>query len=613
MKALFVSLFAFVLLFNLHSQVDRVDPPHWWTGMHHPELQLMISGKNIGGASVKFDYEGVRMKAVSSLENPNYLFIDLEILPQAQPGTFLIDLVKGGETIANFDFELKKRDPGSSSREGFNHSDVIYLLMPDRFANGDPGNDVVKVMRETVADRENRTGRHGGDLKGITEHLDYIEKMGYSALWLNPVLENDMERSSYHGYSITDFYRVDPRLGSNEDFEELSRMAAEKGIKMIMDMVFNHIGLFHPWMGDVPAGDWINYYPDYVRTNHRRTVNQDPYASEYDRRLMVDGWFVPTMPDLNLHNRYLANYLIQNSIWWIEYAHLAGIRMDTYPYPAKEAMAEWNRRILDEYPHFNIVGEEWSTDPSLVSYWQRGRVNSDGYQGNLPSLFDFPLQAALRESLLAEDGWDSGWLKLYETLSSDYQYPDPYNLVIFPDNHDMSRFYMQMGMDVDLYKLGIIYILTMRGIPQFLYGSEILMTHQGSDHHGDIRKDFPGGWTADPVNAFTGEGLAAEEAAMQDFFRKLLIWRSQNPVIHSGKLIHFAPSQGIYVYGRYNADKTVMVILNKSEEQGKVDPIQFNELVLHHTGGTDVITGKHIDLTAPVLIPAKTGYILELN
>lgn len=613
MKTFLGSLFVFAALFNLNAQIDKVEPPNWWTGMNNPKLQLMVSGKDIAGATVKLDTEGVQLKAVSSLDNPNYLFIDLEILHEAEPGSFPIEVVKENQILYTIIYELKKRATGSASRKGFNNSDVIYLVMPDRFANGDTGNDVVEGMRESIIDRSDRTGRHGGDLKGLTKHLDYIENMGFTALWLNPVLKNDMQQVSYHGYSITDFYSVDPRLGTNEEFSNLSRMADERGIKMIMDMVFNHIGLFHPWMEDPPAADWINYYPDYVRTNHRRTVNQDPYASEDDRRLMVDGWFVPTMPDLNLHNRFLSNYLIQNSIWWIEYAQLAGIRMDTYPYPAKEAMAEWARRILAEYPDLNMVGEEWSTDPGLVSYWQRGKVNRDGYQGNLPSLFDFPLQNALRESLLTEDGWDSGWLTLYETLSSDYQYPEPFNLVIFPDNHDMSRFYMQLGMDADLYKLGIIYIMTMRGIPQFLYGSEILMTHEGSEHHGDIRKDFPGGWTADPVNAFTGKGLSAKEADMQEFFRKLLRWRSRNPVLHSGNLIHFAPQGSLYVYGRYNDEKTVMVILNKSAEQEPLHVDRYRELSGSHLTGTDVITGKKIRLEGEIEIPPKTGYILELN
>jgi glycosidase len=613
MKTPFVSLFAFILFINLHAQVDRVEPPNWWAGMHHPALQLMVHGNNIGGSSVKIDYEGVNIASVSTLDNPNYLFITLELSTHIRPGVFEVELEKCGQPAISFHYELYERAPASARREGFNNSDVICLVMPDRFANGNPGNDVVEGMREGIVNRNDPTGRHGGDLKGIRDHLDYFADMGFTALWLNPVLENDMERTSYHGYSITDFYRVDPRLGSNEEFRALTAEAGEKGIKMIMDMVFNHIGLYHWWMEDLPSSDWINYYPEYVRTNHRRTVNQDPYASEADRKRMVSGWFDSTMPDLNQGNPFLANYLIQNSIWWIEYAGLSGIRMDTYPYCKKEMMAEWNRRVLAEYPGFNIVGEEWSLDPGLVSYWQKGQVNRDGYRGSLPSLMDFPLQAALTGSLLAEDGWDSGWLMLYETLASDHLYPDPYNLVIFPDNHDMSRFYMQLGMDADLYRLGIIYILTTRGIPQILYGSEIPMTHTESNHHGDIRKDFPGGWSGDPVNAFTGDGLSEAQLEMQDFFRQLLHWRRENPVIHTGELIHYAPQGGSYVFGRYNDENRVMVLLNKSGQQIILDTERFKELIGTFIGGTDVLTGQRYHITEPLEVPAVTGLILELE
>lgn len=595
------------------GQVDRVEPPFWWTGMVNPRLQLMVHGEQIAGSVARTDHEGIQVVATTSLESSNYIFIDLELLPGAEPGRFTIDLIREKKQFASFEYELRARETGSADREGFNNSDVIYLVMPDRWANGDPGNDVVTGLREQRLDRTDRLARHGGDLKGLVDHLDYMEKMGFSALWLNPVLMNDMERSSYHGYSTTDYYMVDPRFGSNEELRELSLLAQEKGIKMIMDMVFNHIGSFHPWMEDPPAADWINHYPGFVPTNHRRTVNQDPYASETDRERMADGWFVSTMPDLNQDNSFLSTYLIQNSIWWIEFGVLAGIRMDTYPYPEKEMMAEWCSRVLDEYPDFNIVGEEWSTNPGLVSYWQRGKINRDGYRGNVPSLMDFPLQSALGESLLKKDDWDSGWLTLYETLASDYEYPDPYNLVVFPDNHDMSRFYMQVGMDDELYRLGITYILTTRGIPQIFYGSEILMTHTESDHHGDIRKDFPGGWEGDPVNAFTGEGLSEEAQQMQQFFMKLLNWRRENQVIHTGKLIHYAPEKGTYVYGRYNREKTVMVILNKNAKTESVSIERFAELTGNHTYGIDVITGERVVLDGEVTVPAKTGYILELH
>lgn len=601
-----------VALTNVSAQVEKVEPPNWWTGMNHQELQLLVYGNDIADDQVSFSYPGVQLISVERVGNPNYLFINLKITKNTEPGTFSIDFHDATGTRSAYNYTLQERKPGSATRDGFDNSDVMYLLMPDRFANGNPDNDRVEGMREQAVDRTDITGRHGGDLKGVIDHLDYIDSMGFTAIWLNPFLENDMERSSYHGYSTTDFYRTDPRYGTNEDFRELVSQAGERGIKVIMDMIFNHIGSYHWWMEDPPTEDWINFYPDFVSTNHRRTVNQDPYASEIDRTLMVDGWFVPTMPDLNQGNHYLANYLIQNSIWWIEYAGLAGIRMDTYPYPEKEMMAAWNKRVLAEYPDFNIVGEEWSLDPSLISYWQKGQVNKDGYDGYIPSLMDFPLQSALTRSLMADEDWNSGWITLYETIASDYLYPEPYNLVIFPDNHDMSRFYMQLGMNVDLYKLGITYILTTRGIPQIFYGSEILMTHTESDHHGHIRKDFPGGWKGDPVNAFTGEGLSEAQKEMQEFFRTLLNWRKDNPVIHKGRMIHYAPQDGVYVYGRYNDQKRVMVLLNKTERNVQLQADWFTELTADCSFGRDIITGKTKNLKKQIEVPAMKGLILEL-
>jgi len=511
------------------------------------------------------------------------------------------------------DYQLQAKTAATARRPGFDNSDVMYLLMPDRFANGDPENDVVEGMREKVADRTDRTGIHGGDLKGIMNNLDYIANMGFTAIWLNPFLENDMDRTSYHGYSTTDFYKVDPRYGTNEDFLRLSEMAAEKNIKLIMDMIFNHIGSRHWWMEDLPSDDWINNYPDISFSNHRRTVNQDPYASETDRKNMVDGWFVESMPDLNQRNKFLAQYLVQNSIWWIEYAGLSGIRMDTYPYPDKHMMAEWNRRVLTEYPDFNIVGEEWSLNPAIVSYWQKGQTNSDGYDGNIPSMMDFPLQSALKESLTEPESWNTGWIKLYEALANDFLYPDPANLVIFPDNHDMPRFFMQVEMDRDLYKLGITYILTTRGIPQIFYGSEILMTHTESDHHGDIRKDFPGGWHGDPINAFTGKGLSQEQKEMQAYFRKMLNWRKDAAVIHTGQMIHYAPEKGVYVYGRYDENNRVMVLLNKTGKEVTLEAGRFSELISHFSRGTDILSGAVFELDQSITVPARTGLVLELN
>jgi len=596
-----------------YSQIERVEPPNWWVGMKSNDLQLMIYGKDISTSIVLVDYPGVSLVSLEKTDNPNYLFLNFEIGNETLPGTMeLIFQKKKGKAIKH-KYSLLKRDSGSANRNGFDNSDVMYLLMPDRFANGNPENDIIKEMRETVVDRKDITGLHGGDIKGVSNNLDYIADMGFTAIWFNPILENDMDRSSYHGYSTTDFYKIDPRFGSDEEFLQLARLAKEKDIKIIMDMIFNHIGSRHWWMEDLPASDWINYYPDFVSCNHRRTVNQDPYASDYDRKLMVDGWFVKTMPDMNQRNPKLATYLIQNSIWWIEHAGLAGIRMDTYPYPDKHMMAEWNKRVLDEYPDFNIVGEEWSMNPGLISYWQKGQTNVDGYDGQIPSMMDFPLQSALSQSLNEEDNWNTGWIKLYEAISNDFLYPDPYNLVIFPDNHDMPRFYMQLGMNQNLYKLGITYILTTRGIPQIFYGSEILMTHTESNHHGHIRKDFPGGWEGDLKNGFTGEGLTKEEKEMQEFFKILLNWRKENPVIHTGKMIHYAPEDGVYVYGRYNDNKTVMVMLNKTNDKKTILTKRFEELMGSYSIGINVISGETVELLPEIIIPAQTGLVLELK
>jgi len=580
--------------------------------MKNPELQLMVHGKNISDAKPVISYEGVEIESVSLVENPNYMFINLALSPDVKTGSFDIQFRKGDDIIASYKYELRERIPGSSQREGFNNSDALYLIMPDRFADGDPSNDDVKGMKEGL-DRKDPYRRHGGDIQGIIDHLDYVKELGFTAVWLNPVLENDQPEASYHGYAVTDFYKVDRRFGTNEDYRKLGEVAKSKGIKLIMDMIFNHCGSEHWWMYDIPSKEWINYYPDYLITNHRRTVNEDPHASNYDSKLYTDGWFVPTMPDLNLRNPFMANYLIQNSIWWIEYIGLSGIRMDTYPYPYKWAMAEWNKRVLQEYPGFNMVGEEWTTNSAIVSYWQRGQSNLDGYQGELPSLMDFPLQNALSMGLTEKEDWGSGLIRIYETLANDFLYPDPGNLVVFPDNHDMSRFFMQVGMDVNLFKLGIAFILTTRGIPQIFYGTEILMTHTEGNDHGHIRKDFPGGWQGDKIDGFTGRGLSATEKEIKDYFKILLNWRKNCDPVHNGKLTHFVPQDGVYVYFRYNEKGKVMVILNKNNHEQILDLERFRELLDKNTKGREVISGKEIELKDEIVLEPMTPMIIEMQ
>lgn len=608
-------LFIIAVAFSISTfalNVDRVEPTFWWVGMKNPTVQLMVHGPEIASTEISLNYHGVKISSVSRQENPNYVFIDLVISPEAKAGTFPIQFRKSKKEVVSYNYELKNREPNSANRKGFDGSDVIYLITPDRFVNGNPANDAVTGMKE-LPNRSHMNGRHGGDIQGIKNSLDYLAGMGFTSVWLNPVLENNMTQVSYHGYSTTDFYKVDPRYGTNEEYRELGKAIHQKGMKLMMDMIFNHIGSEHWWMDDMPSADWLNYYPEYKITNHRRTVNQDPHASEADKKLMVDGWFVPTMPDLNQRNPFLLNYLIQNSIWWTEYVGLDGIRMDTYPYPDKFGMAEWTRRMLEEYPDFYMVGEEWAMNPAIVSYWQKGKVNADGYVSELPGLMDFPLNNAVVQGLKNPETWGGGLVTLYEALANDFLYPNPGDLVIFPDNHDMSRFYTQLGENADLLKMGLAYYATTRGIPQIFYGTEILMSNPGTEEHGVIRSDFPGGWAGDQVNAFTGAGLSAKQKDAQDYFRKVLNWRKTNPVVHSGALKHFAPENGIYVYFRYNESGKVMVVLNKNQEAKTLDTTRFSEVMAACTSGKEIISEKNITDIKTLNVPAMSAMIIELK
>ncbi|MBW8331194.1 MAG: glycoside hydrolase family 13 protein [Prolixibacteraceae bacterium] len=592
--------------------VDRVEPTFWWVGMKNPTVQLMVHGQEIAATEITLNYPGVKIKTISRQENPNYVFIDLTISPEAKAGSFPIEFRKSKKEVVSYNYELKNREPNSASRKGFDGSDVIYLITPDRFVNGNPANDAVSGMKE-LPNRTHMNGRHGGDIQGIKNSLDYLSKLGFTSVWLNPVLENNMTQVSYHGYSTTDFYKVDARYGTNEEYRELGKTIHQKGMKLMMDMIFNHIGSEHWWMDDMPSADWLNYYPEYKITSHRRTVNQDPYASESDKRLMADGWFVPSMPDLNQRNPFVSNYLIQNSIWWTEYLGLDGIRMDTYPYPDKFAMADWTKRIMDEYPDFYIVGEEWTTNPAVVSYWQKGKINQDGYVSYLPGLMDFPLNNAVIQSLKNAESWGGGLVTLYEVLANDFLYANPNDLVIFPDNHDMSRFYTQLGENFDLLKMGIAYYSTTRGIPQIFYGTEILMSNPGTEEHGVIRSDFPGGWAGDQVNAFTGTGLTTQQKQAQDFFSKILNWRKTSEVIHSGKLKHFAPENGVYVYFRYNQNQKVMVVMNKNSQEKTIETNRFSEIMANCTSGKEVISGTTISDLKNLKIQAMSAMIIELK
>jgi glycosidase len=613
MKKLILLFYLLPFLSFAQSTVERIEPPFWWVGMNNTELQIMLYGENVADAKPIINYDGITIERIVSVENNNYLFIYLNIENTTKPGEFVIYLKNNsGEIINEINYQLLPREKDAAAVKGYDNSDVMYLITPDRFANGNPLNDNIEGMPDQL-NRMDKHGRHGGDLQGIIQHLDYFSDMGYTAIWLNPILENNQPESSYHGYSTTDYYRVDPRFGTNEEYRELAQKARGKNIKIIMDMIMNHCGSGHWWMKDLPSKDWINHVDNPFYTSHRRTTLRDPYASKYDIDHFADGWFVKSMPDLNQRNPLMAKYLIQNTIWWIEYLRLAGVRMDTYPYSDKNFMNDWTCAVMDEYPNFNICGEEWSLNPIILAYWQKGKINPDGYTSCLPGLLDFPLQHAFVSALVEEDTWNSGMVNLYEMLSLDFIYPAPDKHVIFPDNHDMSRIFTQLNEDIDFLKMAIIYFATMRGTPQFYYGTEILMSNTGDDSHGNIRSDFPGGWSGDEINAFTGKGLTEYQINTQQFIKKILNWRKGATAVHHGKLMHFAPQKNVYVYFRYNDAQKIMVVLNKADEQREIDLSQYRELLKNGATGKDIIAGKEIILGQTLSIGPKKGFILEVN
>ena len=589
--------------------IQHVEPPFWWIGMEDKKLQLMIHGENISDLNPEIDHKGVEIEKIHRLENKNYLFIDL-LLNNANPGSFDILFKRSGKVESEYNYDLLERMPGSMERKGFDPSDVIYLITPDRYANGDPNNDIIDGLKEGV-DRSKNGGRHGGDIQGIIDHLDYIEDMGFTQLWINPLLENNQEWYSYHGYSTTDYYKIDPRFGSNELYRSLSKIAQKNGVGIIMDLILNHIGSEHWWMYDLPSSDWINHDGKFVQTNHTHHTVYDPHTPQSEKDLFTSGWFVETMPDLNQANPFLAKYLIQLSIWWIEYADLSGFRIDTYPYVDRAFLTEWSKTIAKEYPNFNFFGEAWLYNPAMVSYWQKGSRPFDDYISFIPSMKDFPLQKALYDGLTSDDRWNTGIGDIYRVLANDFQYGDPYNLVIFGDNHDMQRIFSQLNEDMDLYKMAMSFILTTRGIPQIYYGTEIAMKSTGD--HGELRKDFPGGWQSDKVDAFSGKGLKREERDAQNFLRTLLNWRKTSSAIGKGKLLHYPVKDGLYVYFRSYENDLVMVIMNNNQSSKNIDLKRFSEILLNRERAINIINNKAYKLSKPMRVPGKTAMILDIE
>ncbi|GAA0872336.1 glycoside hydrolase family 13 protein [Gangjinia marincola] len=566
--------------------------------MKNNMLQVLVHHPDIAFAEVEVEYPGVKLTKVNKTDSPNYLFLDLLFSAEAKPGNIALTFSPPKGKKVKVDYPLLARSKPAKEYIGFNSSDAIYLITPDRFANANSANDQVKGLLEQEVDRSHDYKRHGGDIEGITSNLDYIKELGFTAVWPSPLLTNDMKQGSYHGYAITDYYQVDPRFGTLDEYKMLAAESSAKGMKLIMDQVANHCGLEHWWMKDLPFKDWVNFQKRFeagkqpMYSNHRRTTNQDLYASKVDAKGMNEGWFVETMPDLNQRNPFLAKYIIQNSIWWIETLELGGIRQDTYPYPDKKFMANWAGAIMTEYPNFSIVGEEWSYNPLLISYWQKNSPVGGDYQSNLPSTMDFAMQSNIIKGIKEPESWNEGLVHLYEGLANDFAYAYPQKIMAFLDNHDKSRVFTEFDGDVANTKMALSYLLVLPRIPQIYYGTEIMMDDfDKPGDHGLIRTDFPGGWQGDTVSAFTGNGLSPEQKDMQAYLRKILNYRKSSKALQEGKTIHFAPVEGVYVLVRSNGEEKVIHIINKNETAYDLNLNRFEELMLSGKQLKNIITG----------------------
>jgi len=608
-------LFITFVTFTLNAQIERVEPSFWWVGMKNPQLQLLIHGTEICNKQVMISYPGVTILKVNRACSPNYLFVTLELNSEkVKAGKFNIGLTQPDKQTLSFEYELKTRLPNSSNRQGFTSADVMYLLMPDRFSNGDITNDNVASQPEK-ADRNNPNGRHGGDIKGIQNHLDYIKELGATAIWCTPLLENNYEKVTYHGYAISDYYKTDPRFGSNDQYVDFVAASHQKGLKVIMDMVSNHCGIWAWWMSDLPFEEWIHQWPVYTQTNFKFNTLKDIHASNIDKKLFIDGWFDKTMPDMNQQNQYFWTYFIQNSIWWVENANLDGIRMDTYQYNDRDAMAVWAKSITEEYPRFNIVGETGLKSTQDIAFWQKDAVNIMKYNSQLPTVMDFILQTSLAKCFFehGKPGEDVGMNRIYNTLADDYLYSNINNLLIFVENHDTQRFNYLSNGNIDKFKMVMSFLMTTRGIPQIYYGSEIGMTGNKDKGDGDIRRDFPGGWQGDSINAFSANGRTKVQNEYFNFLSKLLNWRKTKPVIHNGQLTQYAPENDVYVYFRYNEKEIIMVIINNNETKQTLNTDRFAESLKSNSSAIDVMTGIKYDLATKIELPKESVLILEIQ
>ena len=611
-------LFLLLLLSSsvLSQKIERIEPPFWWAGMNDSSLQILLYGPKINQYEV--EVSKVRLLNVRKTENPNYLFILVDTKGVA-PGNFDLFLKKRNKIKKHIKYQLKERKKNSVQRKGFDSSDVIYLLMPDRFANGNPDNDSTPFTLEK-SNRNSPDGRHGGDIQGIINHLDYLKDLGVTSIWSTPLLEDNEPKYSYHTYAQSDYYKIDPRYGTNEDYKKLADELHKRKMKLVMDYVTNHWGSKHWMILDLPTHDWIHYWDKekkgFKRSNYRMSTQFDPHTSIRDKKLCVGGWFDTSMPDMNLNNPLLLKYMTQNAIWWIEFAGLDGLRVDTYSYNDKEGIAKWTKAIMNEYPHFNIVGEVWMHDQAQISYWQKDSkiAQIQDYNSGLPAVMDFTLHDAVTQ-MFNEDqqGWFTGMIKAYDNFVNDFLYPDINNIMVFAGNHDVSRINSILKNDLNKYKLALSLILTTRGIPQLYYGDEIGMTGDKSKGDGNIRKDFPGGWPNDSNNAFIKEGRTKKQQAYFDFTRKILNWRKKTPVIHHGKMLQYIPVNNVYVFFRKDDKNSVMIVLNNSSESQILDFSLYREGIGAFRKAEDIITNKKIDLSKKLKIAPKTPLILELQ
>ena len=614
---------------TVKSAVERIDPTDWYVGMKNPQLQLMVYGKGIRDVQdVTTDYPGVVIDSLVRLDSPNYLLVYMN-LRDAQPGTMTLSFKGAKGKTVKVSYQLKAREMAGDKRTGFDISDVLYLLMPDRFAQGKNHQAQVKGMQSYKEDRKAPSLRHGGDLEGLAEHLDYFNDLGVTALWFTPILENDSPDmmdtwSTYHGYACTNYYRVDPRFGTNDDYRKLIDECHKKGLKVVMDMIFNHCGFEHPWVADMPSKDWFNLSDwlkqsggtsdprgtDFLQTSYKLTPVLDPYASEVDRRETVEGWFVSTMPDLNQRNPHLMRYLIQNSKWWIETVGIDGIRMDTYPYAYADAMAQWMKELDEEYPNFNTVGETWVTVPAYTATWQKDSKLSE-QNSYLKTVMDFSFQEALDSCKHEEtDGWWRGFNRLYNSFVYDYLYPNPASVMAFVDNHDTDRF-LGNGKDSLALKQALALLMTVKRIPQLYYGTEIMMNGTKEITDGNVRKDFPGGFAGDEHNAFTKEGRTHMEQQMFSWLSRLLHWRKGNPLITKGKQIQFIPYNGIYVIARQYGSRTSLTILNGTTKPAEMEVKRYAEVIGQTKRAKDILTNRYYDLTRNVQLRPRQSLILD--